>query len=192
MKPSAWPTRGQQDVAAGLVGLRLEREPQAVALVLDVGREEVDALAVAVEGGLDVLGHVDLGAFATAPHHVGLGAELGRQIHVAHHLAQRVTTDAAVVAGEAAVLEHRMGEEVGGHHRHDETGLLECCLEASDLLVAGGGVAAERDQVVVVEGDAIGAEVGRAGAPSRSGRSAVGSRRRTGPAPASPPSTARR
>jgi hypothetical protein len=41
--------RRQQDVAAGLVGLRLDREADVVALVGDVVAEQVDGLAVALE-----------------------------------------------------------------------------------------------------------------------------------------------
>ena len=41
--------RRQQDVAARLVGLGLDREPQVVALVGDVLAEEVEGLLVAVE-----------------------------------------------------------------------------------------------------------------------------------------------
>ena len=49
MNASAWPTVGQQDVAAGLVRLGLDGEPQVVALLHDVAGDGVDALAVAVE-----------------------------------------------------------------------------------------------------------------------------------------------
>ena len=93
--------------------------------------EHVEALAVAVERGADVLGRVDLGALAAAPEHVRLRAELGGQVEVAHHLAQREAAHVAVVAGERAVLEHRVGEQVGGHHRHDHAGLVERLLEAA-------------------------------------------------------------
>ena len=42
----------QQNVAARLVGLGLNREPDAVALLGDVAGQRVDGLAVTVEGGL--------------------------------------------------------------------------------------------------------------------------------------------
>ena len=45
-----------------------------VALLLDVPGEQIDRLAVAVERGLDVLGAVVLGAFATTPEDVGVRA----------------------------------------------------------------------------------------------------------------------
>jgi hypothetical protein len=55
-----------------------------------------------------------------------------------------------------------VGEQVGGHHRHDEAGLVQGGAEAGDQPVALGGVRAEGDEVVVVEGDAVGAQLGEA------------------------------
>ncbi len=159
MNASACPSGRQQDVAAGLVRLRLDGEADAVALLDHVGGEQVEALAVAVERGLDVLGAVVLGALAATPEDVGLSPQLGGQVEVAHHLAQRVATHAAVVAGEAAVLEHRVGEQVGGDHRDDQAGLGQRVLEPGDLLVALARLGAERHQVVVVERHAPRAEL---------------------------------
>ena len=82
MKASAWPIGRQQDVAAGLVGLGLDREAQVVALVEDVVAEDVERLLVAVERGLDVLGRPGLGALAAAPGHEDLRAELGGEVDV--------------------------------------------------------------------------------------------------------------
>ena len=154
------PDRRQQDVAAGLVRLRLDREAHVVALVDRVLREHVDALAVTVERRPDVLGEVDLGALAAAPEDVDLRAELGREVHVPHDLAQRVAADRAVVAGEAAVLEDGVAEQVGRDHRHDETGLGQRALELTDDRVALGAAALRRDEVVVVERDAVRTELG--------------------------------
>jgi hypothetical protein len=53
-----------------------------------------------------------------------------------------------------------VGEQVRRHHRDDEAGLVQRGAEALDPLVALAGVAAERDDVVVVERDAVGAHVG--------------------------------
>ena len=150
----------QQDVAARLVRLRLDGEADVVALVGDVVAEQVDGLAVALERRADVLGGVVLGALAAAPHDEGLGAELGGEVEVAQHLAQREAAHGAVVRGEAAVLEDRRAEQVGGDHRHDEAGVGERLLEAVDLLLALGVRRAEGEQVVVVEGEAVGAELG--------------------------------
>ena len=108
MKAIAWPEGRQQDVAARLVGLGLDREPHVVALVDDVLRQHLQTLGIAVEGGADVLAGVALGTFAAAPEHVGLGTELGREVEVAQDLAQGVAAHRPVVAGERAVLEDRM------------------------------------------------------------------------------------
>ena len=92
---------GQQDVAARLVGLGLDREAQVVALLGDVLAEEVEGLLHPVEGGAHVLGGAGLGALAAAPGDVDLGAQLGGEVDVADGLAQGVAADVAVVGGEA-------------------------------------------------------------------------------------------
>ncbi len=96
---------GQQDVAARLVGLGLDREADLVALVDDVLAEQVDGLAVALERRPHVLGRVVLGAFATAPHHEGLRAQLGTELELTQRLAQREPPHGAVVRREGSVLE---------------------------------------------------------------------------------------
>ena len=121
--------------------------------------EQVDGLAVAVECAADVLRCVVLGALAAAPHDEGLGAELGTEVELAHRLAHREATHAAVVRGEAAVLEHGRAEQVGGHHRDDEAGVLEALLQAVDLLLSRRVIRAEVEEVVVVEGEAVGAHL---------------------------------
>ena len=151
--------RGQQDVAARLVGLGLDREADVVALVGDVVAEEVDGLAVALQRGAHILRGVVLGALAAAPHDEGLRAELGGQVQVAQHLAQGEATHLTVVGGEAAVLEHRSGEEVGGDHRDGQPGRFQRALQPVDLRLPLGIGGAEGEQVVVVEGHAVGAEL---------------------------------
>ncbi len=151
---------GQQDVAARLVGLRLDREPQVVAAVDDVLAEQVERLLVAVQRGGDVLGRAVLRALAAAPGDVDLGAELGGQVDVAHHLADREPAYVAVVVGEAAVLEDRVREQVGRRGGDHQPGVGEALLEAVDDRRAGVVVAAERDQVVVVEVHAVRTDAG--------------------------------
>ena len=151
---------GQEDVAAGLVGLGLEADAQVVALGLDVAGHGVDALGVALVGGEQVLGAVVLGALTAAPHHEGGGAELGGEVHVREHLAQAEAAHGAVVGGEGAVLEDGVGEGVGGDHLDHQAGLLGDLLELIDdlLTLLRGGV--EGHDVVVVEGEAPCAELG--------------------------------
>ena len=150
----------QEDVAAGLVRLRLERDPQVVALALDVGGDGVDALGVALVRGVEVLRGVVLGALAAAPHDERLRAQLGGEVDVAEDLAQAVPAHAAVVRGERAVLEDRVGEGVRGDHLHLDARVRQGLAEAVEDAVALGVVGAERDDVVVVEGHVGGAELG--------------------------------
>src|SRR6266508_4043786 len=153
----------QEDVAARLVGLGLEGEAQLVALPQDVLAEEVDRLLVAVERGAHVLG-VRLAALAVAPQDVDARADLGGHVYVVERLADRVAPHRRVVGGEGTLPEHRVAEEVGGGHRHHHPGLVEGAAEALQRLgaVARAAVRAGREQVVVVEGDAVGAELGEA------------------------------
>src|SRR3954454_6512736 len=86
----------QQDVAARLVRLGLDREPEVVALVEDVRAEQVERLLVAVEGGPYVLGRARFGALAAAPGDVDLGAQFGGEVDVAHCLGEREPSYVAV------------------------------------------------------------------------------------------------
>ncbi len=131
MNAIACPSVGSRMSAAGLVGLGLDGETDVVALFGDVVAEQVDGLAVALERLADVLRGVVLGALAAAPHDEGLRTELGGEVEVAQHLAQRETTHLAVVRGESAVLEDGGREEVGGHHRRDDAGVLIAPLRRS-------------------------------------------------------------
>jgi hypothetical protein len=159
---------GQQDVPAGLVRLGLDREPQAVALIDGVLGEEIDPFPVPVKGSPDVLGEVDLGAFTAAPELVDLSTQLGSQIHIVHDLAQRIPAHATVVAGETAILEHRVPEQVGRHHWDDHAGVGQRFLELVDDPLPLGAARSWRDQIVVVEGDAVGAKTGRVASPNKS------------------------
>ena len=155
------PDRGQEDVAARLVRLGLERERQVVALLDDVVREHVDRLAVALERVPRILRHPRLGALAAAPEDEHLGVQLGPEVDRQHRLADRGAAHAAVVGRERAVLEHGLAEEVRGGHADAEAGLLQRRLEAGDDAVVLGRGGAVRDEVLVVQRDAPGAELGQ-------------------------------
>ena len=51
-------------------------------------------------------------------------------------------------------------EEVGGDHRHHHAGLVQSGPELVEDPLPLAGAAARRDQVVIVEGDAVRAELG--------------------------------
>lgn len=150
---------GEQDVAARLVRLRLDREPDVVALVGHVVAEQVDGLPVALQRGTHVFRRVVLRALATTPHDERARTELCAQVELTEHLAQREAAHLAVVRGEAAVLEDRGAEQVRGDHRHDETRVGERTLEAVDLRLALGIRRPEGEEVVIVEGETVGAEL---------------------------------
>ena len=94
--------------------------------------EEVDRLAESLDRFDRVLGGVAFDAFAAAPEDVDLRAELRPEIHRPHRLLNRVSADAGVVAGERAVLEDRIGEEIGRRHRDDQAVVLQRLLEILD------------------------------------------------------------
>ncbi len=146
----------EQDVAARLVRLRLDREADAVALVEHVLAEQVDGLLVAGERGAHVLRGVVLRAFAATPHHERLGAEFGGEVDLPDHLAERVAAHGAVVGGEPAILEDGRAEEVGGDHRDSEPGRLQGGGQPVDGRSALGLGRSEGEQVVVVEGEPVG------------------------------------
>ena len=129
-------------------------------MCLDVAGDGVEALLVAVERGVQVLRPVVLAALAAAPHDEGLGAHLGGEVDGAQHLAQAEPAHAAVVGGEAAVLEDGVAEGVRRDHLDGEAGAVGRVLELTADARPGRVVGVEREDVVVVEGDAPGADLG--------------------------------
>ncbi len=150
----------QQDVAARFIGLRLDGEPQRVLLVKDVLAEQVERLAIAFERGPHVLGAVVFAALPAAPHDERLRTEFGGEVDVAQRLAQREPPDTPIIAGERAVLEDRLGEQVGGDHGHDHAVRLQRGRQPADGAPAVVVATPEWEQVVVVEGQAVCAEFG--------------------------------
>ena len=118
------PDRRQEDVAARLVRLGLEREPQVVPLRRHVVAQEVQRVAKpAASLPADPSPRSVSDALASAPEHVRLGAELDAEVDRVHRLLERVRAHARVVAGERAVAEHRIAEEVRRRHRHLHAGV---------------------------------------------------------------------
>jgi hypothetical protein len=150
---------GQVDVAPRLVGLGLQGKADVVLLVARVVAEEVDALAVALDRLPRVATGVGLGPFPPSPHHEYPGAQLDPEVDRAHGLLDREGAHLRVVGGEAAVLEDGMREQVRGGHRDLHPVVGERGLELAHDPVALGGAGPERDEVVVVQVDAVGAEL---------------------------------
>ena len=104
---------------------------------------------------------VGLRAFAPAPEHEDLRAQLRADVHRADGLLQRVGADRRVVGRERAVAEGRVEEERHGGHRHDDAVGVAGLLELLDDPVALGGRGVDGHQVVVVEVHAPRADFGQ-------------------------------
>src|ERR1035437_2216430 len=151
--------RRKQNVAARFVGLGLNSEANVVAPVGDIVPQQVHSLPVAFQRSPDVLGRVILRTFSAAPHDERLRAELGGEVEVAQYFAQGEATHRTVIGRETAILEHRRAEQVGGDHRHDHSRVGQNLLEPFDLFLALGVGRTEGEEVVVMEGEAVGAEL---------------------------------
>ncbi len=155
------PGGGQVEVTAGLVGLGLQGESVVVALVYAVFAQEVEGLAEPPGGVERILTGVGLGPFATAPEDVDFGPQLRAQVHGTHGFLQGIGTHLGVVAGESAVAEDGVAEEVGGGHRHDNARIVEGLFEIGHNFVPLGRGGVDRNQVIVVEIHAPGANLGQ-------------------------------
>ena len=136
-------------------------------------------VAEPLDGFLRILAGVRLDALPPAPEDVRLGAELHAEVDRAHRLLQRVVAHARVVARERAVAKDRIAEQVRRRHRDFHPRFVERRLELADDAIALGGAGVARHEVVVVEVDAVGAELRRARARCASARPAAARRRRT-------------
>src|SRR5690625_37340 len=150
---------GEEDVAARLVRLRFDGEPQIVAAFVNVLAEHVASLAIPGEGGAYILRPARFGALASAPAHVHLCAELGSEVDVAHDFANREAAYGAVVRGEAAVLEHWMAEQIRRRRGDHQPRVGEALLPLGHDALTFRLVDTERDDVVVVEVDAVRADL---------------------------------
>ena len=75
-----------------------------------------------------ILGGVALDAFAPAPEHVDLRAELCAQIDGVHGLLQRIGAHLGIIGGEGTILESRIVEKVCSGHGNTKTGLGQSLL----------------------------------------------------------------
>ena len=96
---------------------------------------------------------------APAPEDVHLCAQFHAEVNGVHRLLQGIRPHFRVVAGERAIFESRMGEEVGGRHRDDEARVFQRFFEVFDNLLALSSRGINRHEVVVVEVDAVCADL---------------------------------
>ena len=120
------PDGGQEDVAAGFIWLGFDGEAQVV--LLRTGRIHKGGRRPPCTGRArhaTSLAASDSAPFSPSPHDESLCPHLGRQVQVAQRLAQGEAPYGPVVGGEAALFEHRVGEEVGRDHGDDDPGLVQ-------------------------------------------------------------------
>ena len=151
--------RGQVDIAARLVRLRLQREAQIISLIDHIFTQEVERLLEPFAGVGRIFAGIGLGAFPPAPEDVCAGAALHAQVDGGHRFLQRVGPHLRVVAGEGAVAKGGVGKEIGRRHRHDEAVLVQRFLEVAHYPVPFCRGRVDRNQIVVMEVDAPGADL---------------------------------
>ncbi len=113
----------------GSFGLASSANLRSYLLIERILAQEVQRFAKPLAGVERALAGIGLGAFAAAPEHVDLRAQFDAEIDRAHRLVQRIGAHLRIVAGEGAIAESRIAEEVGGRHRHDEAGVVQRLLE---------------------------------------------------------------
>jgi len=154
--------RGQIQVAARLVRLRLDAELDVEALAQHMIAQEVQRIAEPARGVDRILAGVDLDALAAAPEDEDLGPEFVGDVETAHHLLRGEQAHGGVGAGEGAVLEHGMVvERVRGGHRGLDAGVGHHLLDVAHNAVALAGAGGEGDDVVVVELEAVALALGQ-------------------------------
>ena len=121
----------------------------------------VDRVAQALDGVVGPAAGIGLGAFASAPEHEDLRAQLRADVHRAHRLLDRVGAHRGIVRREGAVAEGRIEEQAHRRHRHDDAVAVAGLLELLDDAIALGGRRVDGHQVVVVQVHAPGADIGQ-------------------------------
>ena len=147
--------RGQQNVASGLVGFGFDGEADSDILIDHVLAQQIKRFSIPLQRCSNVLGRIVFASFTTTPHDKGVRPEFCGQVDVAQDLAECEPTHCAVIAGEPAVLEDRLGEQVRRHHRHDQTRRAQCRRQSVDHPAPLGIRASESKEVVVVQCDTV-------------------------------------
>ena len=151
----------QVEVAARLIRLGLNAELDVVIVGQDIFAQEVDRLAEPA-GRLDrVLAGIDLDPLAPAPEDKYLRFQLGRDVQRVHDLLGSEGPDGGIGAGEGAVLEDGMIEQVGRGHGGLDAPVADRFLDVLQDLVALPGIGAEGDDVVVMKLEAVAVALGQ-------------------------------
>ena len=153
--------RGKVDVAARLVGFRLQRKAQVIPLIHRIFAQEIQRLPHPGQGVHGVLRGVGFGPFAASPENIRRGPALHAKVHGAHRLVDGVRPDRRIVGGKSPVPESRVREQVRSSHRHLQAPLVESLFEGAHDLVPFLGRRVDGHQVVVMEIDSVGAHIGQ-------------------------------
>jgi hypothetical protein len=154
--------RGEVQIAPWFVRLRLERKPEVVLSVADVGAQEIQRLSDSPESLDGVLRGVDLGALPAAPEDVEAGAQLDAEINGAHRLLQRVGADVRIVRGERAIAKDGIREEIRRRHWHAQPGVGDGPAKVANQPITLRRAGIDRHEVIVMQVDAVGADVAQA------------------------------
>ena len=149
---------GHVDVAARFIRLRFERKPIPVIAIDRVLAQVVHRVTQSFHRFVRTAAGIGLGPFTAAPQHEDAGAELGAQVHRAQRFLQRVGTYLWIVRCKRAITEHRVEKQVHRRHGHDDVVRLAGAFEFADDAIALGWRRVDRDEIVVVEIDAPGAD----------------------------------
>ena len=143
------------DIAARFVGFGFQGKLQIILLIQDIITQEVYRLSVALNGFHRVFTRIRFSALTPTPENVDFRSKFHAQVDGVHRLLESIRAHPGVVGCERAVFENGITKQVGGRHRDDQTGFLEGNLEVPDNAIPFGGGGVDRDQIVVVEVDAV-------------------------------------
>ena len=93
------------DIATGFVWLWFDSKLQVVTLIDNILTQDVEAFAVTLECSNGIFTCICLCAFAATPADIDLCAKVNREINIAHHFAQCISTDIAIIRCECTIFE---------------------------------------------------------------------------------------
>src|SRR6185436_16824775 len=99
--------------------------------------------------------------FAPTPKHKRPGATFGSEVHGPHSLLQGVSPDPGVIGGESSIAKDRIVKKIDRGHWHYDSVFFARLTKLKHDLVALLSGRIDRHQVVVMEVDAPGADLGQ-------------------------------
>ena len=106
------------------VGLGFQCKFQAILLFKHIFTQKVYSFAGAFDRIQRILACVCFGPFSSTPKYIDFCSEFHAQVDGVHRLLESVRTHVRVVGCKCTILEHRIAEQVGGCHRHNQSGFL--------------------------------------------------------------------